>query len=330
MIINTGFKLSTGIILFLLLFTTFSYSADTSRPGPLDKPTDVKLRIFILDVDEIIDAEQSFAANVFMQAEWKDPRLSKPGEITKYSLDDIWNPNFQIINRQKTFKSLPDIAQVDQDGNVIYRQRIFGKFSQPLDLRKFPMDQQTLNFEIISVGNTPSEVNLIQNSSGINEKFSLPNWKIINWEFEDHNFQFLPDVPAKEGVIFSITAERYIHFYVFKFIIPLLLIVFMSWIVFWIDPTDYASQISVAITSMLTLIAYQYLVGSSLPQVPYLTRLDELMFFSTAMVFFTLVEVVITSVLTKSNKVELARKFDYHCRYIFPAFFLFIIILPFI
>ena len=176
---------------------------------------------------------------------------------------------------------------MDQDGNVIYRQRIFGKFSQPLDLRKFPMDQQTLNFEIISVGNTPSEVNLIQNSSGINEKFSLPNWQIINWEFcRTTIFSFLPDVPAKEGVIFSITAERYVHFYIFKFIIPLLLIVFMSWIVFWIDPTDYASQISVAITSMLTLIAYQYLVGSSLPRVPYLTRLDELMFFSTAMVFF--------------------------------------------
>ena len=104
----------------------------------------------------------------------------------------------------------------------------------------------------------------------------------------------------------------------------------MSWIVFWIDPTDYASQISVAITSMLTLIAYQYLVGSSLPRVPYLTRLDELMFLSTAMVFVTLVEVVITSVLTKRDKVDLARKFDYHCRYLFPAFFLFIIILPFI
>ena len=324
------FKQSTLLILFLLLFTSLSHSVDTGRPGPLDKPTDVKLRLFVLDVDEIIDAEQSFAANVFLQAEWKDPRLVKPDKTVKYDLDDIWNPNFQIINRQKTFKSLPDIAEVDPDGNVIYRQRIFGKFSQPLDLRKFPMDRQTLKFEIISVGNTPDEINLIENSSGINDKFSLPNWKIINWDFKDHNFQFLPDVPAKEGVIFSITAERYVHFYVFKFIIPLLLIVFMSWIVFWIDPTDYTAQISVAITSMLTLIAYQYLVGSSLPQVPYLTRLDELMFFSTTMVFFTLVEVVITSVLTKRDKVELARKFDYHCRYLFPAFFLFIIILPFI
>ena len=325
------------VIKYLLVFSfaflilpDISGAVDTSRPGPEDKPTDVNIRVFVLDIDEIIDAEQSFAANLFLQAEWKDPRLGQPGSTLKYDLDEIWNPNLQIVNRQKTFKSLPDIVEVDEVGNVIYRQRIFGKFSQPLDLRKFPMDTQILNFEIISVGNTPEMVNLIKNNSGINDKFSLPNWHIVNWELVNHNFKFLPDVPAKEGLIFSITAKRYVHYYIFKFIIPLLLIVFMSWIVFWIDPTDYASQISVAITSMLTLIAYQYLVGSSLPRVPYLTRLDELMFLSTAMVFVTLVEVVITSVLTKRDKVDLARKFDYHCRYLFPAFFLFIIILPFI
>jgi len=318
------------ISIAFLFLPGVSNATDTSRPGPNDKPTDVKIRVFVLDIDEIVDAEQSFTANIFMQVEWKDSRLAQPGKTVKYNLHEIWNPNMQIVNRQKTFKSLPDIAEVDEEGYVIYRQRIFGKFSQPLDLRKFPMDSQTLNFEIISVGNTPEMVKLIKNNSGINDKFSLPNWHIVNWDLVDHNFQFLPDVPAKEGLIFSITAKRYVHYYVFKFIIPLLLIVFMSWIVFWIDPTDYASQISVAITSMLTLIAYQYLVGSSLPRVPYLTRLDELMFLSTAMVFITLVEVVITSVLTKRDKVDLARKFDYHCRYIFPAIFLFIIILPFI
>ena len=318
------------IALFFLLLPGICHALDTSRPGPEDKPTDVKIRVFVLDIDEINDAGQSFTANIFVQIEWKDPRLAQPGKTVKYSLNEIWNPNIQVVNKQKTFKSLPDVAVVDSEGNVMYRQRVFGNFSQPLNLRKFPFDQQTLKFEFLSVGNTPDEVNLIKNSSGIKEEFTWPNWHILNWDFIDFNFQYLPDVPAREGLIFSLTAKRYVQFYIFKFIIPLLLIVCMSWIVFWIDPTDYAAQISVAITSMLTLIAYQYLVGSSLPRVPYLTQLDKLMFLSTAMVFVTLIEVVITSVLTKKNKVELARKFDYHCRYIFPAIFIFIIILPFI
>ncbi len=316
--------------LFFLLLPGICNAIDISRPGPEDKPTDVKIRIFVLNINEINDAGQSFTANIFMQIEWNDPRLSQTGKTVKYNLDEIWNPNMQIINKQKTFNSFPEVAVVDSKGNVMYRQRIFGSFSQPLNLHKFPMDRQTLKFEIVSVGNTPDKVNLIKNSSGIKEEFTLPNWHILNWDFINFSFQFLPDVPATEGLIFSITAKRYVYFYFFKFIIPLLLIVFMSWIVFWIDPSDYTAQISVAITSMLTLIAYQYLVGSSLPRVPYLTQLDRLMFLSTAMVFVTLVEVVITSVLTKKNKVELARKIDYHCRYIFPAILIFITILPFI
>jgi hypothetical protein len=51
-----------------------------------------------------------------------------------------------------------------------------------------------------------------------------------------------------------------------KVILPLILIVAMSWIVFWIDPEESGIQISVAITTMLTLIAYRFAVGADLPK----------------------------------------------------------------
>ncbi|MGI9533933.1 MAG: hypothetical protein ACR2NW_03190 [Thermodesulfobacteriota bacterium] len=328
--INFNFFKKLLIVLLFNSIPSIGYAIDTSRPGPDNIPTEVKIRLYVLDVDEITDAQQSFKANIFIQAEWKDQRLVQSNKTTKYNLNEIWNPNLQILNRQKTFKSLPDIVEVKTDGTVTYRQRIIGSFSQPLDLHNFPMDEQNIQFKVVSVGNSPNDVKLSENSSGIADIFSFPNWYIKGWNLKIVDFKFLPDVPSRVGIIFTITAKRYEHFYIFKFIVPLLLIVFMSWIVFWIDPTDYPTQISVSITSMLTLIAYQYLVGSSLPQVPYLTRLDKLMFLSTALVFASLVEVTVTSVLTKKNNVELARSIDNYCRYIFPALFIIILALPFI
>ena len=319
-------KISIWVLLFLSV-PGLVHAIDTSRPGPENTPTEVKIRLYVLDVDEIVDAEQSFAANIYLQAEWKDERLAKEDATSKYNLNEVWNPNLQILNRQKTFKTLPDIVEVKPDGTVIFRQRVIGKFSQPLDLRNFPMDEQKIQFELVSAGNSPDDVKLIEDNAGMSDRFSIPNWNIKGWNLEFQEFSFLPEVPPTMGAVFTITAKRYVHFYIFKFIIPLLLIVFMSWIVFWIDPTDYTTQISVAITSMLTLIAYQYLVGSSLPQVPYLTRLDKLMFLSTALVFATLIEVTVTSVLTKKNNVNLARSIDNYCRYIFPSFFIAIIAL---
>ena len=93
-------------LLFLIFFCAIPYTTfgiDTSRPNPENDPTEVKVRIYVIDIDEIVDAQQSFKANIFIQQEWKDERLAQRDEITKYKVDEIWSPNLQFINRQKTF-----------------------------------------------------------------------------------------------------------------------------------------------------------------------------------------------------------------------------------
>ena len=47
-------------------------------------------------------------------------------------------------------------------------------------------------------------------------------------------------------------------------------------------------------TSMLTLIAYRFAIDSQLPPLPYMTRLDVFILTSTLLVFFSLIEVVVT------------------------------------
>ena len=92
----------------------------------------------------------------------------------------------------------------------------------------------------------------------------------------------------------------------------------MSWAVFWIDPTTTSnSQISIAVTSMLTLIAYRFAVDSQLPRLPYVTRLDAFILTSTLLVFVSLVEVLVTTSLNNKQ----AKKIDRYSRVIFPVIF---------
>lgn len=104
-------------------------------------------------------------------------------------------------------------------------------------------------------------------------------------------------------------------------IVPLVLIVAMSWIVFWIDPKEAGIQVSVAITAMLTMIAYRFAVGSSIPRVDYMTRLDYFILGSTVIIYATLILVVITTSMGKSDKLSEARKLDLRCRWLFPVGF---------
>ncbi len=122
----------------------------------------------------------------------------------------------------------------------------------------------------------------------------------------------------------SFEGERRAGYYLIKVILPLILIVAMSWVVFWIDPSEGGSQIGVALTTMLTLIAYRFAVGSELPNIPYLTRMDYFLLASTVLVFATLIEVVITSHYARSGRIQQAHRIDLWARWMFPAVFVFL------
>ena len=300
--------------------------ADIGRPDRNGPPTKVEVEIFLIDVDGVDGVNQSFQANVFYALRWNDPRLVHE-EIGGHSrpLSDIWHPRIQLINQQKISKTFSDVVEVAPSGDVVYRQRVWGSFSQPLYLRDFPFDRQ--NFEILlgAVGYTPEQVELVADpNSRISERFSLPDWNVVKWMVENKPFQ--AGSGGKEGamVTFSFEATRRVGYFIGKVIVPLVLIVAMSWIVFWIDPRESGTQISVAITAMLTLIAYRFAVGQQLPNVEYMTRLDLFILGSSLLVFASLIQVVVTSTFASSDRLSQAREIDIWCRWLFPVVFVLI------
>jgi cadmium resistance protein CadD (predicted permease) len=123
------------------------------------------------------------------------------------------------------------------------------------------------------------------------------------------------------GYAVEFAAERRAQHYVLKVILPLVLIVLMSWAVFWIDASLTAPRVTVAITSMLTLIAYRFAVGADVPKLPYLTLLDRFILASSILVFLCFVEVVVTTTLALRNRGDAAHAIDRRARWIFPSAF---------
>jgi cadmium resistance protein CadD (predicted permease) len=54
---------------------------------------------------------------------------------------------------------------------------------------------------------------------------------------------------------------------------------------------------------------------------PYTTRLDAFILTSTLLVFFCLIEVLLTTILHNNQQTERAKKIDRYCRTIFPVIF---------
>jgi gamma-aminobutyric acid receptor subunit beta len=106
-----------------------------------------------------------------------------------------------------------------------------------------------------------------------------------------------------------------------KVILPLILIVAMSWTVFWVAATEVGPQLGVATTSMLTLIAYRFAIDRQLPVLPYTTSLDAFILMSTLLVFFALIEVLVTTIFEGKHRNKQAKRIDRYCRVIFPLIF---------
>jgi len=310
---------------FVFVASPSLVSADLSRPAPDEGPTRVCMAVFVVDVNEIDSASQDFEANVYAQIRWKDPRLAHngPNPVSR-PRTEVWHPRIQVINQQKLWPTFSQVVEITPDGTVLYRQRVWGSFSQPLEVRDFPFDTQTFHIQLVSVGYTPDEVELVSDpdsGSGIAPELSVPDWKILEWKVESAPFRIAPGARAVPGFGFSFKAKRQTGYFIVKVIIPLIFIVAMSWIVFWLDPKE-SSRISVSITAMLTLIAYRFAIGTSLPRVSYLTRLDHFILLSTVLIFATLIEAVITSRLVKAEKLPKAKAMDRWSRFLFPAVFL--------
>ena len=302
------------------------------RPSPETGPTQVEVAIGLLDIDNINSATQTFYANVFVGLTWKDTRLAHAGSGSiKYSLHTIWTPTLQIANEGGLIrKTFPEVAKIEPDGTVRYRQRYVGLFSQTMKLHDFPFDQHTFRLHFVAPGYTSKQVRFIPNkefaargtpySSAIQKDISLPDWEILDYKTKNSPFILFKDTESA-GYAFEFTAKRLVEYYLLKVIMPLVLIVMMSWVVFWIDPANSGTQIGVAATSMLTLIAYRFAVDTHVPKVPYFTRLDEFIFMSTLLVFIALSQVVFTSMLAQCDKGDTARRVDKISRIVFPVIF---------
>ena len=156
---TSGSLVSLSFVFLFFIFTSQSSAETISRPYKDAEPTRIQAFIEILDVDDIQSAEQNFHANVYVELSWHDPRLShdNTGRVLR-KLNEIWHPNIQFVNQQKLWSTIPDIVQISPEGIVTYSIRVWGSFSQPLDLREFPFDHQEFTIQLVELVYVNDEV----------------------------------------------------------------------------------------------------------------------------------------------------------------------------
>jgi Neurotransmitter-gated ion-channel ligand binding domain/Neurotransmitter-gated ion-channel transmembrane region len=314
-----------------------SNTDNATRPVAGNGPTEVSVGIYVVNIESINSAEQSYRATVALAMKWNDPRLAcrsqdDPSKTRTFNLEEVWNPEIVLINVRSVAKRFKDRVRADCRGNMEYLQIFYGDFLTTANIKDFPFDQRTLKIEIFSTEYEVDEVKFLddEQTTGRDEQFSITDWNIGGSPATKSTFyDFEPGNLKLSAFTYELTAKRNYNFFMWKIILPLVMIVFMSWSVFWIPPSQIGPQIGLSVTSMLTLIAYRFAIGNVVPNVDYLTRFDKFVFGSTLLVFLALVEAITTGSLSVSQKTELALKIDWVSRAVFPILFAIVVVFAF-
>ena len=312
---------------------------ELERPTVWGEPTEVQIEIYVIDVDEVNSADQSFAASVYFQAQWKSPSLRHPGPGPRHrGLSDVWNPRLTIVGQQMQWKSYPESVEIEPDGTVIYRQKLWGRFSQPLELQDFPFDRQELSVHIAAAGLREDAVKVVpllsestqEEASNIANKFSLPDFDVVSWQAQPQPYYPAERQVGVAGYEMRIKISRQPTYYILKVIIPLCLIVIMSWLPRWIDPEQTGTNIGISTSAFLTLVAYLFAITVLLPRVSYVTRMDRFILLSTLTVFAGLLQTVFNTVLLRHERQKLTERIDRWSRIVYPILLAQVIFVSFI
>lgn len=301
---------------------TASNTRTDIRPDPIGTPTIVRTGIRAVDIREINDVDQTITIDLAIRRVWTDQRLSHL-EGCRMPSDSIWFPEFILTNSGRIFERWPSKVSIGPGGKATHLQRVSGTISSYHSLHDFPFDHQSISIYVMPLEHDPSGVKLVLDEAftGIGPMLNISDWTIEGFDASIVETELLAFGETRASFEFSVNATRIRAFWLWKIILPLSLIVFMSWCVFWIDPVRYGSQIGLSATSMLTIIAFIFATTNMLPALGYFTRLDIFIAGATVSVFLALLVSLTTSYLVSIDNGEKATRIDGICRLAFPVLF---------
>lgn len=333
-------RVGLGQFFCLILLLSISLTASALEPAPSEsvmlgerpslngEVTIVDVSLFVFDIDEIDDVSQRFSIDMFIVGRWHDYRLALPeaerrGQTRFMMLDDVWTPRILFINDRGLNSHLREGVKVDDLGNVRFQNRLSGELAANLEFQNFPFDVQRLAIDIVSYDYTTDEIQFSPDSTIISREndFSIEGWHLKQMEPEFDAFTVPADGAQLPRLTFIIEAKRDSDYYVLTMLVPMALIIFMAWTVFWLQPNIVPPRIAISTASIFSLIALGVSLRLGLPKVSYLTKADIFVLGCTLMVFLALAVAVIGSRWANADRMEQALKVNAVARWVYMLLF---------
>ena len=255
----------------------------------LREPIPVGIGVKMQQITEVDQKEENFGVVANLVLHWRDPALAYDPELVNDRFrvfmgeafaeemnrrGQTW-PQFTIVNQQGNRWIQNRVAVVRPDGESVYLERFSTTLQAPdFDFRDFPFDVQKFFIRVDLL--TPDwmfHLHPIEGYSEVGEKLGEEEWVVTEFDTVVSQGHILERPVSRFD--FEFRAKRHVAYYFFRILLPLVVIIAVSWVLFFLK--DYGKRVDAAGANMLLFIAFNFTISSDLPRLGYLTFLDTLL-----------------------------------------------------
>ncbi|XP_073677335.1 gamma-aminobutyric acid receptor subunit alpha-6a isoform X1 [Garra rufa] len=297
------------------------------RPGSGVSITEVKTDIFVTSFGPVSDVKMEFTMDMFFRQMWVDERLAFEGPIEILPLnnrmvDKIWTPDTFFRNARTSLlhnmTSPNKLFRIMQNGTVFYTMRLTVSAECPMVLMDFPMDGHTcpllfgsckicLSVFTSICPSTIFQLHTVFSDAYTNreivytwrkglqasvdfppESSSLLQYDLLGQTLFSKTYKFSTGLYSVQVVHFYL--QRKLGYHLIQTYIPLIMVVVLSQVAFWINKESVPARTVAGITTVLTMTTLSISARSSLPKVSYATAMDWFIAVCFAFVASALVE----------------------------------------
>lgn len=284
------------------------------KAAPVEKgprPQKVFVGIYLKGVPWIDLKTNSYLIDFYLWFRWKgdlDPTKSYEMTNAVQAWDMVKAP---VYEQPETL----------DDGTKYQVFHVQGNFAHPFPLHDYPFDTQQITIELEDTDNQTSDVIYVADTAatGVHPGISIPGWEIGRAVLEVSDAKYTTNFgdPRVKGTgdvyshaTFTLHIERPTVGYLIKTVLPIAIVILITFVVFFIESKYFEGRLGLAITSLISAVALQLTASADLPSVGYMVLLDRVYNLSYAIIFLTLFESVFAVRLTDAGKEEQSKKLD--------------------
>ncbi len=307
--------------------------------GEFQSRTDVPLEVGVgIQIEQITFVDQQaenfgVVASIVMkmhipelafdaEAYGKPYQVHSPEDFIKLAREKlVVLPAFIIANQQGRRFTQQHLVLLEASGDIKYVERFSTTLQAPyFNFRKYPFDSQIFYLEVASLfSESFIKFTPIDDLSGLGDLLGEEEWVLHSPKMVTKTIEGITGEPTSQ-VALSFQAHRHLQFYLLRLLLPLLMILFVSWATFFLE--EYRRRIDMANANLLVFVAFNFAISSTLPRLGYLTFLDSLL----AGMFVITGSMVLVNIALRRLKIkdreDLARKIDrYLVIWVYPLMY---------